>query len=96
MKFKINAIIVSFKRGWIIENCIKSIEKKTKIIVVENSNDYKLKKVLEKNSKLVLKVFEGKFLNDFILKLKKHFKKVERYKSKASRERSKEIYLICS
>lgn len=51
MKSTTTAIIVSFKSGWIIENCIKSIEKKTKIIVVENSNDYKLKKVLEKKYK---------------------------------------------
>lgn len=52
--------------------------------------------VLNNNSKMVLKIFDGKDLNDFIKKLKKHFKKVERYKSKASRERSKELYLICS
>jgi GT2 family glycosyltransferase len=42
------AIIVSYKSKWIIENCIKSIESNTRIIVVENSNDHKLKKSLEK------------------------------------------------
>ena len=51
MKFSTTAIIVSYKSKWIIENCIKSIEKNTKIIVVENSNDYKLKKFLEKKYK---------------------------------------------
>jgi len=51
MKYSTTAIIVSYKSKWIIENCIKSIEKNTKIIIVENSNDYKLKKSLEKKYK---------------------------------------------
>jgi GT2 family glycosyltransferase len=51
MKYSTTAIIVSYKSKWIIENCIKSIEKNTKITVVENSNDYKLKKSLEKKYK---------------------------------------------
>ena len=56
MKSSTTAIIVSYKSKWIIENCIKSIEQNARIIVVENSNDYKLKKFLEKNftSALVL------------------------------------------
>jgi GT2 family glycosyltransferase len=48
MKSSTTAIIVSYKSKWIIENCIKSIESNTRIIVVENSNDHKLKKFLEK------------------------------------------------
>jgi hypothetical protein len=36
------AIIVSYTSAWVIKNCINSIEKKTSIIVVDNSNDYKL------------------------------------------------------
>lgn len=51
MNYQTTAVIVSFKSKWIIENCIKSIEKNTKIIVVENSGDYKLKKSLEKKYK---------------------------------------------
>jgi GT2 family glycosyltransferase len=51
MNSSTTAIIVAYKSNWIIENCIKSIEKKTKIIVVENSNDYKLKRILEKKYK---------------------------------------------
>jgi hypothetical protein len=38
------AIIVSYTSAWVVKNCINSIEKKTSIIVVDNSNDYKLKK----------------------------------------------------
>lgn len=48
MKYSTTAIIVSYKSKWIIENCIKSIEKNTKIIIVENSKDHELKKFLEK------------------------------------------------
>lgn len=51
MDLSTTAIIVSYKSKWIIENCIKSIEKKCKIIVVENSSDHKLKKILEKKYK---------------------------------------------
>lgn len=43
------AIIVSYTSGWVIKNCINSIEKKTSIIVVDNSKDYKLKSDLEKS-----------------------------------------------
>jgi GT2 family glycosyltransferase len=51
------AIIVSYTSAWVIKNCINSIEKKTSIIVVDNSNDYKLKSDLEnsyKNLKVII------------------------------------------
>jgi hypothetical protein len=51
MNSSTTAIIVSYKSKWIIENCIKSIEKKYKIIVIDNSKDYELKKILEKKYK---------------------------------------------
>lgn len=57
MKLSTTAIIVSYKSKWIIENCIKSIEKNTKIIIIDNSKDYKLKKELEekyKNLKVII------------------------------------------
>jgi len=43
----ITFIIVSFKSGHIIEKCIKSINPKIKIIIVENSNDSHIKVYLE-------------------------------------------------
>ena len=64
MDYSTTAIIVSYKSKWIIENCIKSIEKKYKIIVVENSRDYKLKKILEKKYKN-LKVIVNNHNNGF-------------------------------
>ena len=51
------AIIVSYTSAWVIKNCINSIEKKIPIIVVDNSNDYKLKSDLEnsyKNLKVII------------------------------------------
>ena len=58
MKFITTAIIVAYKSDKIIENCIKRIKNNTKIIIVENSENEKLKK-LEKKYKNV-KVFINK------------------------------------
>ena len=43
----ITAVITSFKSENQILNCIKSLDKNIKIIVVENSNDHNLKEKLE-------------------------------------------------
>ena len=43
----ITFVIVSFRSGHIIEKCIKSINSKIKIIVVENSNNIQVKDYLE-------------------------------------------------
>ena len=49
----ITAVITSFKSENKIQNCIKSLGKEIKIIVVENSNDNKLKQKIEnENSNL--------------------------------------------
>ena len=44
---KITFVIVSFRSGHIIEKCIKSINTKIKIIIVENSNNIQVKDYLE-------------------------------------------------
>jgi GT2 family glycosyltransferase len=43
----ITVIIVSFRSGYIIEKCIKSIKSSIKIIIVENSDNIKIKNYLE-------------------------------------------------
>ena len=43
----ITFVIVSFRSGHIIEKCIKSINSKIKIIIVENSNNIQVKDYLE-------------------------------------------------
>jgi len=52
-------------------------------------------KILKKDGKVVLKVFQGDMLNELIDELKKEFKKIIRTKPNASRQTSSEIYLIC-
>ena len=53
----LSVIIVSYKSGHVIENCINSINNEIEILVVDNSNDYQLKKKIEtkyKNVKCIL------------------------------------------
>jgi len=48
----ITFIIVSYKSDKVIEDCINSLPKKSKIIVIENSKNLKLKKKLKKKNKI--------------------------------------------
>jgi len=43
----LSIVIVTFKSNAVIHECIKSIDKEIKIIIVDNSNDLELKKELE-------------------------------------------------
>jgi 23S rRNA (uridine2552-2'-O)-methyltransferase len=51
-------------------------------------------KLLNRNGKLVLKVFEGEDFLDFKLKVKQKFRNVRYFSPKASRAKSSEIYVI--
>jgi 23S rRNA (uridine2552-2'-O)-methyltransferase len=53
-------------------------------------------KVLSQNGHFVVKVFQGEGFDTFIQNTRKNFKKVVIRKPKASRPRSKEVYLIAS
>ena len=44
----LSVVIVTFKSEEVIHNCIKSISDQIKIIIVENSNDFKFKEDIEK------------------------------------------------
>jgi GT2 family glycosyltransferase len=59
---KITFVIVCFNSGNIIKKCIKSINSKVKILIVENSNNYLIKKELEKKFLNVTVVIAGKNL----------------------------------
>lgn len=52
-------------------------------------------RVLKHNGNFLVKVFQGKDLNNYINKLKKHFRFVKATKPMASKKTSKEIYMIC-
>ncbi len=55
-------IIVTFKSDHIIDECIRSIDKEVKIIVIDNSNDKNLKEKIEKNYQNVKCVLSTKNL----------------------------------
>ena len=63
-KFKKNVtfIIVTYRSKNVIHRCIKSIDSKIKIIVIENSNNFSIKKDLEKKYANVKVVISGKNL----------------------------------
>ena len=49
----LSVIIVSYKSGHVIENCINSINSEIEILVVDNSKDHQLKKKLRPNIKML-------------------------------------------
>ena len=51
-------------------------------------------KVLVDGGNFLCKIFEGEGIEEFFKKVKKNFKMVKRYKPKASRKESREIYII--
>jgi N-acetylglucosaminyl-diphospho-decaprenol L-rhamnosyltransferase len=63
-KFKKNLtfIIVTYRSQNVIHRCIKSIDSNIKIIVIENSNNFSIKKDLEKKYSNVKVVMSGKNL----------------------------------
>jgi len=63
-KFKKNVtfIIVTYRSQNVIHRCIKSIDSKIKIIVIENSNNFSIKNNLEKKYSNVKVIMSGKNL----------------------------------
>jgi N-acetylglucosaminyl-diphospho-decaprenol L-rhamnosyltransferase len=63
-KFKKNVtfIIVTYRSHNVIHRCVKSIDSNIKIIVIENSNNFSIKKDLEKKYSNVKVVMSGKNL----------------------------------
>ena len=53
-------------------------------------------KVLKPGGSFVVKVFQGRGFDEFLLNLRKCFKKVNIRKPPASRKRSKEVYLVAT
>ncbi len=51
-------------------------------------------KILKPGGDFIGKIFQGEELHHFLIKMKRHFKKVQTYKPKATRERSFETYVI--
>lgn len=65
----------------------KSIELNEKVIELS-------KKLQKPNGIIVTKIFQGTETEDFISQIRTEFKKIKRFKPKASRKESQEIFLI--
>tara|TARA_B100000749_G_C18378941_1_gene445119 strand:- start:9 stop:608 length:600 start_codon:yes stop_codon:yes gene_type:complete len=51
--------------------------------------------ILKNNGTAIMKVFQGKVFDEFLVKMRKQFKNVKLVKPEASRIQSSEIYLLC-
>ena len=56
---ELTIVITTFKSSKVIENCLNSIKKECKVIIVENSNDKNFKIKIEKNYSNVTCVLSG-------------------------------------
>jgi 23S rRNA (uridine2552-2'-O)-methyltransferase len=66
----------------------RSLELSTAVVALAKQH-------LKQGGNLIMKVFQGAEFPDFYHSLNQYFKKVTSYKPKASRDRSKEIYIVC-
>ena len=58
----ITVIITSFKSGEKIKNCLNSIDRECKVLLIENSNDLNIKKNIEKEFSNVECILTGENL----------------------------------
>lgn len=70
---------------------------------LDNKRSYELSKIafeislkyLKRSGSLVMKIFQGEEIGPFMSQLKQEFGFVTAYKVRASRDRSREVYLVC-
>lgn len=72
-----------------------SVDQPKSIYLAELAIDLAVK-TLSKNGHFIVKLFQGDGFDDYVKNAKKVFKKVSIIKPKASRSRSKEVYLLAS
>ena len=72
---------------------IDDVDQSRSMLLSELAFDFALK-ILPKNGCFLIKVFQGEGFEAFLKSIRIHFKKVVIRKPKASRERSREIYLV--
>jgi 23S rRNA (uridine2552-2'-O)-methyltransferase len=72
-----------------------SVDQPKSIYLAELAIDLAVK-TLSKNGHFIVKVFQGDGFDDYVKNARKKFKKVSIIKPKASRPRSKEVYLLAS
>lgn len=72
-----------------------SVDQPKSIYLAELAIDLAVK-TLSKNGHFIVKIFQGDGFDDYVKNARKVFKKVSIIKPKASRPRSKEVYLLAS
>ena len=72
-----------------------SVDQPKSMYLAELAIDFALK-TLSSNGHFIVKVFQGDGFDDYVKKSRNKFKKVSIIKPKASRPRSKEVYLLAS
>lgn len=72
---------------------IDSVDQPRSIELAELALDLALK-VLDKQGTFLVKVFQGAGIDEYLVEIRRHFKKVVIRKPKASRGRSREVYVL--
>lgn len=91
--------IADKKVDWVISDMapnlsgIDSVDQPRSLELAELALDLALK-VMEKNGCFLVKVFQGSGFDEFLREIRQHFKKVTIRKPKASRGRSREVYVL--
>lgn len=87
------------KVDWVISDIapnlsgIESVDQPRSIALAELAFDFALQVIKDQGGFLV-KVFQGEGFDEFLVKLRLHFKKIVIRKPKASRGRSREVYIL--
>jgi 23S rRNA (uridine2552-2'-O)-methyltransferase len=91
--------IENTKMDWVISDIapnmsgIDSVDQPRSIAFAELALDFALRVINEKGG-LLVKVFQGEGFDAFLIEIRKYFKKVVIRKPKASRGRSREVYIL--
>jgi 23S rRNA (uridine2552-2'-O)-methyltransferase len=87
------------KVDWVISDIapnlsgIESVDQPRSIALAELAFDFALN-VIKDNGGFLVKVFQGEGFDEFLLNIRLHFKKIVIRKPKASRGRSREVYIL--
>lgn len=89
------------KVDWVISDIapnmsgVESVDQPRSIAMAELALDFALKVINESSAGgFLVKVFQGEGFDAFLVEIRKHFKKVVIRKPKASRGRSREVYIL--
>ena len=93
------AILGGNKVNWVVSDMspnlsgVDSVDQPRSIFLAELALDFALQ-VLDEKGGFLTKVFQGDGFDPFLLAIRRHFKKVVIRKPKASRGRSREVYIV--